>query len=106
MPRRRTYRRRKNALIASLDSLGTPPPPRTYTFHEHSPSSPSSSSSERSESAPMQIGVTALGRTGTAAQNNTNTTTKTWREWAYGKGIRRKMRSAAYKSRKRNRRRH
>ena len=109
MPRRRTYRRRKNALIASLDSLGTPPPPRTYTFHEHSPSSPSSSSSERSESAPMQIGVTALGRTGTAAQNNINPPVTTWREWAFGtvgKGKRRKRRSAAYKSRKRNRRRH
>ena len=70
--------------------------PRTYTFHEHSPSSPSSSSSERSEPETMQVGVTPLGRTGTAA-------TKTWREWAYGKG---KRRSAAYKSRKRNRRRH
>ena len=52
--------------------------------------------SERSEPETMQVGVTPLGRTGTAA-------TKTWREWAYGKG---KRRSAAYKSRKRNRRRH
>ena len=98
MPRRRTYRRKKNALIASLGP--PPPPPHRQT------SSSSSSSSERSEPATMQIGVAALGRTGTAAQNNINTTTKTWREWAYGKGIRRKRRSAAYKSRKRNRRRH
>ena len=52
--------------------------------------------SERSEPETMQVGVTPLGRTGTAA-------TKTWREWVYGKG---KRRSAAYKSRKRNRRRH
>ena len=83
--------------------------PRTYNFHEHSPSSPSSSSSERSEPATMQIGVTALGRTGTAAQNNINPPVTTWREWAFGtvgKGKRRKRRSAAYKSRKRNRRRH
>ena len=83
--------------------------PRTYTFHEHSPSSPSSSSSERSEPETMQVGVTPLGRTGTVAQNNTNPPVTTWREWAFGtvgKGIRRKMRSAAYKSRKRNRRRH
>ena len=105
MPRRRTYRRRKNALIASLGP--PPPPPHRQT------SSPSSSSSERSESAPMQIGVTALGRTGRAAQNNTNPPVTTWEElllgteWARrGKGVRRKRRSAAYKSRKRNRRRH
>ena len=81
--------------------------PRTYTFHEHSPSSPSSSSSERSEPETMQVGVTPLGRTGTAAQNNTNPPVTTWREWAFGTaGKRRKRRSAAYKSRKRNRRRH
>ena len=83
--------------------------PRTYTFHEHSPSSPSSSSSERSEPETMQVGVTPLGRTGTAAQNNTNPPVTTWREWAFGtvgKGKRRKRRSAAYQSRKRNRRRH
>ena len=85
--------------------------PRTYTFHEHSPSSPSpsSASSERSEPETMQIGVTALGKTGTVAQNNTNPPVTTWREWAFGtvgKGKRRKRRSAAYKSRKRNRRRH
>ena len=106
MPRRRTYRRRKNALIASLGP--PPPPPHRQT------SSPSSSSSERSESAPMQIGVTALGRTGRAAQNNTNPPVTTWGEWAFGtewarrrgEGVRRKRRSAAYKSRKRNRRRH
>ena len=94
MPRRRTYRRKKNALIASL---GPPPPPHRQT------SSSSSSSSERSEPATMQIGVTALG---TAAPNNTNTTRLSSTGWAYGKGIKRKMRSAAYKSRKRNRRRH
>ena len=70
---------------------------------------PFSSSSERSEPETMQIGVTALGRTGTAAQNNINPPVTTWREWAFGtvgKGKRRKRRSAAYKSRKRNRRRH
>ena len=95
MPRRRTYRRKKNALIASLGP--PPPPPHRQT------SSSSSSSSERSEPATMQIGVTAFG---TAAPNNTNTTRLSSTGWAYGKGIKRKMRSAAYKSRKRNRRRH
>ena len=65
--------------------------------------------SERSEPETMQVGVTPLGRTGTAAQNNTNPPVTTWREWAFGtvgKGKRRKRRSAAYQSRKRNRRRH
>ena len=101
MPRRRTYRRKKNALIASLESLGPPPPPP----HRQTSSS-SSSSSERSEPATMQVGVTPLGRTGTAAQNNTNPPVTTWREWAFGTVGKGKRRSAAYKSRKRNRRRH
>jgi len=111
MPRRgfgssgRRRRKKGHALLSHSHA------PRTYTFHEHAPSSPSSSSSssERSEPETMQVGVTALGRTGTAAQNNTNprVPVTTWREWAFGTaGKRRNRRSAAYKSRKRNRRRH
>ena len=89
---------------------------RTRKKTHHSPSSPSSSSSERSESAPPPLGrersqgqlnmdyaaylaaqAAAMAVVGVAA-------THAW--LGNGKGKRRKRRSAAYKSRKRNIRRH